>query len=103
MTTKKQLDGYTTEICNPFDLVAKFKAFGLNSFRVDGADIGAIDSAIQSALDYKETATVIVLDTIKGQGVPLVSDVKDNHHIRWSQEDREKIEQFTLDLEKENA
>ena len=73
---KKQLDGYTEDICKTFDFVEKFKAFGLNSFKVNGNDVNEIDKTIQKAIDFKDTATVIILDTTKGQGVKLVEEIQ---------------------------
>ncbi len=98
---KKQLDGYTDDICKTFDFVEKFKAFGLNSFKVDGNDVNAIDKAINEAINYKDTATVIVLDTIKGQGVKLVEDTMDNHHIRLSDTQKVDLSEFVNKLENE--
>ncbi|WP_392363862.1 thiamine pyrophosphate-dependent enzyme, partial [Streptococcus suis] len=43
---KKQLDGRTHDICQTFDFVEKFQAFGWESVRVNGADIDAIINAI---------------------------------------------------------
>lgn len=100
---KKQLDGYTNDICKTFDFVEKFKAFGLNAISCDGSDVDSIDAAIQLAHNHKETATVIILQTTKGQGVPLVENTMDNHHIRWTQEEKEKMDEFTIELEKEMA
>lgn len=79
---KKQLDGYTTDICDPFDFVEKMRAFGFNSWRVNGRDVSAIEAAIDQAKKGKGAPTAIVLDTVKGQGVPYFEEMTDNHHIR---------------------
>ncbi|ALS36011.1 transketolase [Enterococcus rotai] len=79
---KKQLDGYTTDICDPFDFVEKMQAFGFSSWRVDGSDVDAIEAAIDQAKQVKGKPTAIVLDTVKGQGVPYLEELADNHHIR---------------------
>ncbi|MGY3779645.1 transketolase [Isobaculum melis] len=79
---KKQLDGYTSEISEPFDFVEKMTAFGFNSWRIPGNDIEAIQAAIQKAKSLSGKPVAIVLDTIKGYGVPYVAEMKDNHHIR---------------------
>lgn len=79
---KKQLDGYTTDICDPFDFVEKMRAFGFNSWRVNGRDVSAIEAAIDQAKKGKDAPTAIVLDTVKGQGVPYFEELMDNHHIR---------------------
>ena len=79
---KKQLDGYTTDICDPFDFVEKMQAFGFNSWRVEGRDVDAIEGALNQAKQMKGKPTAIVLDTIKGQGVPYFEELLDNHHVR---------------------
>lgn len=79
---KKQLDGYTTDICDPFDFVEKMQAFGFNSWRVDGGDVDAIEVALNQAKQMIDKPTAIVLDTVKGQGVPYFEELVDNHHIR---------------------
>ncbi|MGX7264828.1 transketolase [Enterococcus crotali] len=79
---KKQLDGYTTEICDPFDFVEKMQAFGFNSWRVDGSDVDAIEVALNQAKQMIGKPTAIVLDTVKGQGVPYFEALVDNHHVR---------------------
>ncbi|MFK4568183.1 transketolase [Enterococcus sp. UD-01] len=79
---KKQLDGYTSAICNPFDLVGKMQAFGFKSWRVAGGDVDAIEAAIEQAKQTVDKPTAIVLDTIKGQGIPYFEALLDNHHVR---------------------
>ncbi|WP_229677500.1 transketolase [Enterococcus wangshanyuanii] len=79
---KKQLDGYTAEICDPLDFVEKMQAFGFNSWRVNGGDVSAIEAAIDHAKKVNGKPTAIVLDTVKGQGVPYFEELMDNHHVR---------------------
>lgn len=78
---KKQLDGTTEEICRPFDIVAKFQAFGFDSERVDGQDAGAVAAALVEAREAKRPVA-LVLDTTKGAGVPFIAELRDNHHVR---------------------
>ncbi|MCX5773120.1 MAG: transketolase [Fusobacteria bacterium] len=81
---KKQLDGYLEEICNPFDFEEKFKAFGFETQKVNGASIEEIFKAIENAKNKKGMPHVIILDTIKGQGIDFV--VEDGgHHMRFSE------------------
>lgn len=79
---KKQLDGYTADICDPLDFVQKMQAFGFTSWRVAGDDVKAIEEALNQAKQLSGKPTAIVLDTTKGQGVPYLEDLMDNHHIR---------------------
>lgn len=83
---KKQLDGYTKDINDLGDIGAKFAAFGWHSQDVNGADVAQIYEAIQHAKEVKGQPSVIVLDTIKGQGVRFVEETMMNHHIVIDQE-----------------
>lgn len=68
---KMQIDDYTDAInsIEPFD--KKCEAFNLRSERVNGHDIAAISAAIDRAHKAKGVCTCIVLDTVKGHGVPF--------------------------------
>lgn len=89
---KKQLDGLTKNICDPLDFVDKFKAFGFAAKRVNGASLKDISNAIQNGKEQEEKPVAIILDTIKGQGVPYLEQKEDNHHLRPSEEDLTAIE-----------
>lgn len=95
---KKQLDGFTKDICNPLDFVTKMQAFGLASERIDGSDCEAISEAIDRA-KQNDVTTVIVLDTVKGQGVKLIEEIKDNHHLRPDQDLLDAIKDEVTTLE----
>ncbi|MDR1786808.1 MAG: transketolase [Spirochaetaceae bacterium] len=87
---KKQLDGLLTEVIDPLDIAAKARAFGWNALSVDGRRIDEIASAIEKAVAEKEKPTCIVLNTTKGQGVPLIENIELNHHIQFEGEILEK-------------
>ena len=81
---KRQLDGYTKDIMNPFDISKKMEAFGFFTQKVKGNDIKAIDDAINQAKEVKDKAVCIVLDTIKGQGVPYFENMFSNHSVKFN-------------------
>lgn len=87
---KQQLDGSTEDVCNLGDMVDKFSAFGCNTAKVDGHDISALENAISNAKSTKGKPSVIILDTIKGNGCPLCLEVFPNHHIAFKAEDMAK-------------
>ncbi|MBF0779891.1 MULTISPECIES: transketolase [unclassified Granulicatella] len=97
---KKQLDGTTSTICNPFDFVQKMQSFGFHSLRIKGNDVNQIDLAIQEAYS-QDKPTAIILDTIKAQGVPYLEQKEDNHHIRPNKEDSAAIQIAISQLEEE--
>ena len=84
---KRQLDGYTKDIINPFDIVEKMKAFGFVTKSVKGNDIEGIDNAINELKDTKDSALCIVMDSIKGQGVKYFEDLKANHSVKFNNDE----------------
>jgi len=78
---RKQLDGTTEEVMDLGDVAAKFAAFGWHAQSIRGDDVEAISNAIEAAKAEKEKPSCIVLNTVKGAGVPLVESVELNHHI----------------------
>ena len=76
---KRQLDGYTKDILFPFDLRQKFEAFGFEAIRVDGSDVSAIHEVLTKAPGDKPIA--LILDTVKGAGVPDVENTEANHSM----------------------
>lgn len=83
---KKQLDGFTKDICDLGDIRQKFKDFGWHSQEVDGHNITAIIEAIGTAKQVNGQPSMIVLNTIKGKDC-CFSDTLYNHFVRFSQED----------------
>ncbi|MEG1535936.1 MAG: transketolase [Clostridia bacterium] len=71
---KMQIDDMTDNInsIEPFD--DKSRAFNLNTMRINGHDIAAIHDAVTKAIDTKGKCSLIVLDTVKGYGVPWAED-----------------------------
>lgn len=101
---KKQLDGTTAQICQTQDFLEKMQAFGFDGLRVKGDDIVAIYNAVLSLQNAgSDKPKVIVLDTIKGQGVPFLETMEANHHLRLDAEMRQKLEKAVelLKAEKE--
>lgn len=87
---KKQLDGYTKDIINSFDIAAKMDSFGFKTFKVNGGEENAISGAIDKCKDIKDSAVCIVLDTIKGQGVKYFEDYMDNHSVKFNTDENKK-------------
>jgi transketolase len=84
---KRQLDGYTKDIMNPFNISDKMKAFGFITKNVKGDDIVAIDNAITELKEEKNSALCIVLDTVKGQGVKYYEDLEANHSVKFNNDE----------------
>lgn len=83
---KKQLDGTTKDILNPFDISEKMRAFGFATQKVKGNDLIAIDQAIEECKKIQDQAVCIVLDTVKGQGVKFFEEMDANHSVKFDSE-----------------
>lgn len=88
---KKQLDGYTADIIDPLDLTDKFESFGFYTIKVDGSSIKEIYEAIERGKAQSDLPVAIILDTVKGQGVPCIENIMANHHIRPTEQQHEEI------------
>lgn len=78
---RKQLDGTTEEVMDLGDIGAKFAAFGWHTQTVNGSGISEIAAALDVAKSVTSQPSCIVLDTVKGAGVPYVEGMALNHHI----------------------
>ena len=96
---KKQLDGYTKDINDLGDIAQKFSSFGWHAQDVNGAKVAKIYEAIEKAKEVKGQPSVIILDTIKGQGIKFVEETMDNHHMRFSIADHNEAKKCIIELE----
>ncbi|NLV37521.1 MAG: transketolase [Clostridiaceae bacterium] len=81
---KRQLDGYTNDICSTFDLGVKFSAFGFEVQKADGKDCGDIYRALMDSKQISKSIgkpTVVLLDTQKGQGCSFAEIASFNHYM----------------------
>ncbi|MFB8551425.1 transketolase [Enterococcus casseliflavus] len=101
---KKQLDGPTKDILDPFDIQQKMTAFGFYTEKVPGADMQAIDEAIERCKAIEDQAVCIVLDSVKGQGVPFFEELDANHSVKFTTDEINKaaeaaIKELTIKIE----
>lgn len=101
---KKQLDGPTKDILDPFDIQQKMTAFGFYTEKVPGADMQAIDEAIERCKAIEDQAVCIVLDSVKGQGVPFFEELDANHSVKFitdeiNQAAEAAIKELTIKIE----
>ncbi len=83
---KQQLDGTLDEVIKPFDLKAKFSAFGFDVVSVKGDDIAAIYDVVAPVRVGEQRPRVVILDSIKGQGVAYIEQLPNSHHLRLTDE-----------------
>lgn len=84
---KMQIDGSNDEVMRLGDPVLKYQAFGWNACLVKGNDVMAIQRAVRRAVEEPNgKPSMIVLDTVKGEGARCVMEMANNHCIGFSDE-----------------
>lgn len=96
---KQQLDGELDEIICAFDLDAKFRAFGFDVATVKGDDVVGLLEQVQPVPPADARPRVIILDSIKGQGVPYLEKLSNSHHLRLTDEIRQTLNETIRQLE----
>ena len=88
---KLQISGSTEEVMGHEPLDKRFAAFGWNVIDVNGDSIAEIDGAYTQAKEVKGKPTVIISNTTKGYGSPLIENKAGWHHHLPTQEEYEQI------------
>ena len=92
-----QIDGSVDEVCSPYPIDEKFKAFNFNVINIDAHDFTQIKDAFDKAKATKGQPTAIIAKSVKGKDVSFMEN-KANWH--GSAPNDEQFEQAMKDLEK---
>ncbi len=93
-----QITGRTREVCSPYPIDEKFRAFGWSVMTTDGNNIGELRKAFGSIPVKPGRPSLIIANTVKGKGVSFMEDEKKWHHGVPSDA---QYEQAMAELEKE--
>jgi transketolase len=96
---KQQLDGELDEIICAFDLPAKFTAFGFDVVTVKGDDIPGLLDAVKPVPAADARPRLVILDSIKGQGVPYLENLGNSHHLRLTDDVKQILNETIAQLE----
>lgn len=70
-----QIDGKIDDVCSPYPIDEKFKAFNFHVVNVaDGNDMAQLRAAFAEARETKGQPTAIVMKTVKGKGVSFMEN-----------------------------
>lgn len=75
-----QISGRNRDVCSPYPIDEKFKAFGWSVLVVDGHDIPQLREAFGKIPVEPGKPTLILANTTKGKGVSYMEDVAKWHH-----------------------
>ncbi len=93
---KLQIDGTTDDVIPLGDVAKKFEDFGWHSQEVNGHDVDAIYEAINKAKET-EQPSMIVLNTVKGNGWSLIENQLSCHNMPISAEqEKEAVAEMEL-------
>lgn len=92
-----QIDGDIADVCSPYPIADKFKAFNFNVVEIDAHDFEQIDAAFKKAKETKGMPTAIIAKSIKGKGVSFMENQAGWHGTAPNDE---QYAQAMADLEK---
>lgn len=92
-----QIDGPVDEVCSPYPIDEKFKAFNFHVINVDAHDFTELAQAFEEARNTKGQPTAIIAKSIKGKGVSFMEN-----NVKWhgSAPNDEEFKIAMADLEK---
>ena len=91
-----QIDGSIEEVCSPYPIADKFRAFNFHVIEIDAHDYNQIAAAFKEARETKGQPTAIVAKSTKGKGVSFMEN-----QVGWhgSAPNDEQYAQAIADLE----
>lgn len=94
-----QIDGKIEDVCSPYPIDEKWKAFNFHVICVDdGNDLDQLDAAFCEARQTKGKPTAIIMKTVKGKGISFMEN-KAGWHGKAPND--EEYAQAMAELEKE--
>lgn len=75
-----QITGPNREVCSPYPIDEKFRAFGWAVQETDGNNIPQLRKTLKSIPLQSEKPTLIIANTVKGKGVSFMENEKKWHH-----------------------
>ena len=86
-----QISGSTEDVMPEDPLDRRWAAFGWNVLSVDGTSIDALDTAFETAKTVYGKPTVIISNSVKGYGSPVMENKAGWHHKVPTAEEYEQI------------
>lgn len=69
-----QIDGKITDVCSPYPIADKFRAFNFHVIEIDGHDFDSIRRAVTEAKGVKGKPSAIIAKTVKGKGISFMEN-----------------------------
>ncbi|RSL31459.1 transketolase [Salibacterium salarium] len=84
-----QVEGFVDKVTSMAPVLDKWKAFGWNVQEIDGNNLSEVTTALDSVPENNKP-TVIISNTIMGNGISFLHGREDAHYVKWSEEDHVK-------------
>lgn len=95
-----QIDGKIDDVCSPYPIDEKFKAFNFHVINIDAHDFNDIERAFKEAREVKNKPTAIIAKSIKGKGISFMEN-KASWHGTAPNKDQYNIAIYELEKEGE--
>ena len=69
-----QIDGNIADVCSPYPIAEKFKAFNFETIEINAHDFDEIEAAFKKAKEIKGKPTAIIAKSVKGKGVSFMEN-----------------------------
>ncbi len=94
-----QIDGSIQDVCSPYPIDEKFRAFGFEVITIDGHDFDQIEEAVQRAKSVTGRPTAIIAKTVKGKGISFMEGKASWHGAAPNAEQYETAMQDLANIE----
>lgn len=96
-----QISGRNKDVCSPYPIDGKFRAFGWHVVEANGHDIAELRKILGTVPAEKARPTLVIAHTVKGRGVSFMEDRMDWHHrVPADEEYDTAIKELDAELEK---
>ncbi len=79
---KLQIDGFTSDVLDLEPLVDKWRAFGWETFEMDGHDWDDIHDTLLAARAVQGKPAMVIAHTIKAKGCSVVENTAGSHNVK---------------------
>jgi transketolase len=75
-----QITGPNREVCSPYPIDEKFKAFGWSVTYTNGNSIPELRETLHHVPEQNDKPTLVIANTVKGKGISFMENEKKWHH-----------------------
>ena len=94
MCIRYRVDGLLRKVSCDFDFPALFQSIGFHVCEVDGNAVEAVDREISNCIKRKEQASALLLNTVKGAGIPYFEQQENPRHVTFNEADKQALQDY---------